>query len=320
MKISEVGGEFALIPSLIKRQSLPGGKEIVVAPGDDASVLQFGDQLLAVTVDAFLEGTHFSFDYFQPESVGKRVIEASASDIIAMGGTPSWFWITLGLPSETPVAQVESIYDGMYAAATRFSATIQGGETIAHSAGIFVSVTALGIIQSIDAISQRRDAKPGDLVCVTGTLGGSAAGLLLLQNKIEGFHELKQKHLEPRCRYDIVGALAGNVNAMIDISDGLASELHHIARASNVSIQVRATDIPVPETLKAAADLLGTSPSQLALSGGEDFELLYTIPANATACPGTVIGSVLEGSEKVELIQADGTVVSLAATGYNHFR
>lgn len=320
MKVRELGGEFALIQSLIQRQTCIAGPDILVGPGDDASVIRFGDQLLTVTVDAFLEGSHFSFDYFQPESVGKRVIEASASDVIAMGGTPSWFWITLGLPAETPIARVQALYDGMYTAAERFSATIQGGETISHSTGIVISVTVLGSIASIDAISRRGDAQPGDLVCVTGTLGGSAAGLLLLQNKTEGFHDLKQKHLEPRCRYDLVDTLAGKVNAMIDISDGLSSELHHIARTSNVSIQIRAIDIPVLDSLQAAADSLGVSPLELALSGGEDFELLYTISTKAPACPGTVIGSVLDGPEKVELIQADGTLVSLPATGYNHFK
>jgi thiamine-monophosphate kinase len=310
-------GEFHLINSILERRPDRGDPAVLLGPGDDASILRFGDSILAVSVDSFKEGRHFSFDYFSPEQVGAKAIQASASDIVAMGGIPKWAWVSIATRVRVDNDRVLKVYDGMYRATESLSMSIEGGETIQDQAGLMISVTVLGEVATPEQVCRRSDATPGDVVCVTGTCGGSAGGLRLLQEGVAGFASLKARHLDPTCRSDLIPALSGTVNAMIDVSDGLSSELWHLATASGVSIEVQTDVIPLPDTLQEAAALLEVDPLLLALNGGEDFELLYTVPTWDESLPGTPIGEVKAG-QGVYVKDASENIVPLQAAGYTH--
>lgn len=283
---------------------------VQVGPGDDAAVLApDGDGRIVVTTDAFLEGTHFAPDD-PPAGIGHKVIAASVSDIAAMGCIPTACFVTLGLCRARGDAFVRELGEHMIAAAERYGAPITGGDLTSWDEPCCVSVTVLGRTAGCDPVL-RSGAKPGDLIFVTGSLGGSALG----------------RHLSPEPRIAEGTHIAGkaHASAMIDVSDGLSTDLGHIARESGVGAVIRETAIPLSDAARELEQEHGRTALEHALHDGEDFELLCTVPpGNANqlrelwpfATPITEIGEVTSANVLIE--HADHSRTTLEPQGYEH--
>ncbi len=316
MKIEELG-EFGLIDRLAER--LDGKEGLVQGIGDDCAVLNEGkgkgkgDVYTLMTTDMLVSGDHFNRDWHTPKQIGSKSIVVNVSDIAAMGGYPEWGLISIAIPDDIEVEYIEEIYDGMLEASERYGLTIIGGDTT-HGELLVINVVVIGKVEKKN-LSLRSDAKVGDLVCVTGDLGKSWAGLDLLRAGKEGYTGY---HLEPKCRLEEGRKLAPHVNAMIDVSDGLASEVNHICRDSSVGALIDKEKIPISEKTKEAASSIGKDPMFWALSGGEDFELVFTIPKDRLSLidkiEKIIVGEITE--EGVYLV--DGKKTELKG-GYDHF-
>lgn len=315
MRIHELGGEFKLLEQILR---LKDGANVVVNNGDDAAVVRCGNELVAVSVDAFVSERHFSLRYFTPKQIGSKAIEGSASDIVAMGGRPQYAFSSIVIPKDTDVKVVKQIYSGMYHACERLNMLLLGGDTTSGSDQLVLSISVLGNIATERSICTRGGAREGDLLFVSGALGGSACGLELLQKSVPGFESCKERHLEPRCRIDLVDKLAGIATSMIDISDGLSSEIVHIANASGCGAVVHEEAIPLSADVRQAALQLKMDPYAWAWDGGEDFELLYTVnPADRPRAVGTHIGEIT-AQPKVQ-VERNGSLLPLMPGGFNHF-
>lgn len=319
MKISDIGGECALIKRLTSiSYSDPA---VIKGVGDDCAVLESTqDKYLLVTVDMMVENDHFSLAWHTPHQVGRKLMESNVSDIIAMGGTPRWGFISLSLPADTEVEFMDEFYRGLYDSAGRHGVALVGGDTT-HGRNLVLNLALLGDVDK-NFVRLRSHARPGDLLCVTGTLGKSEAGLRLLRNgKNEGCLD---GHLEPQCRLEWEGkAIARYAHAMIDVSDGLSSELAHICEESDTGGCIVWEDIPLsPGTIKAA-QILSDEPQDYALSGGEDFELVFTIPpANISTLRKefsdfTIVGEI-QAKEVGIFVLKQGQKIDIWG-GYDHF-
>jgi len=313
MKISELGGEFALIDRVVRR----GGA--LVGVGDDAAVLKYKrDRHLLFTTDMLCEGDHFRRDWYTPRQIGAKAMEVNVSDIAAMGGLPTYALVSVSLTDDTSVEFMDGLYEGMYAVADEYGFKVVGGDTT-HGKTMVVNVALLGEVEK-DMLSLRSDAKTGDIICVTGDLGKSAAGLELLKAGVEGD---VSAHLQPRCRLREARRIAGHCNAMIDVSDGLASEVNHICDMSGVGAVVYRDRIPVSKLTSDSAAKVGGDPIDYALNGGEDYELVFTIPEGKlgrlkAGCQTSAVGRILDASEGVTL-DSGGKTTPLRG-GYDHFR
>ena len=292
------------------RRKVKPGDLVQVGPGDDAAVIASPDAgRLVVTVDAFLEGSHFPSDT-APARIGHKVIAASVSDIAAMGCVPVASFVTLGLNEACDEAFVSELGEAMIAAAEKYGAPIAGGDITSWRSPLAVSVTVVGQTHGLDPVL-RSGAKPGDRVFVTGTLGGSLLG----------------RHLdaEPRVEEGIFLNRHVGVSAMIDVSDGLSTDLNHIAEASGVGAVIREAAIPVSDDARTLEKQDGRSAVRHALDDGEDFELLFTASPEATArlretwpfgLPVTEIGEITARDVLIE--RADGSRELLGPRGYEH--
>lgn len=313
MKITELGGEFALIDRVVRE----GG--CLVGAGDDCAVIESGkDKHLLFTTDMLCEGDHFRPDWASPNQIGAKAMEVNVSDVAAMGGLPRHAVVALSLTKHVTVEFMDGLYEGMYSVADKYGFTIVGGDTT-RSSLLTISVALLGEVEP-QLLSLRSDAKVGDKICVTGDLGKSRAGLELLLAGKEG---AVGPHLSPKCRLNEARAIASYCNAMIDVSDGLASEVNHICEMSGVGGVINMDAVPIAEGTVAAAKVLGHDPYDYAMGGGEDFELVFTIPKDKLGglsldCPVTVVGEVLEPEAGVNL-EAGGMRAPLKG-GYDHFK
>lgn len=324
MKIHDIGGEFALIDRLA-RQSLISHPDLVAGIGDDAAVIggafPNGDYLL-VTTDMLVESGHFRREWATPAQIGIKSVACNVSDIAAMGGRPTFLFVSLALAPDTEVVWAESLYQGMADTCQRYGVVLAGGD-ITHGEKITISITLLGRVSSGN-LRLRSHARAGEMLCVTGPLGGSAAGLAMLAAGLEPDPYLKEKHLAPGCRLDVAPAIAPLARAMIDISDGLAAEVNHICDQSGTGAEIFAADIPIHPAVRQAARLTGNDPLDFALSGGEDFELLFSIsPENKARLQKegiqvTAVGRVTEAHAGRLLRSPDGKNFPLSG-GYNHF-
>ena len=324
MKINEFGGEFALIEQLAKLAP-SRHPDLVAGIGDDAAVigqaLSDGD-LLLVTTDMLVEASHFNRQWATPEQIGIKSVACNVSDIAAMGGTPSFMFVSLALSPRTDVGWVKSLYRGMANACRRYGVVLAGGDTT-HGKDITISITLLGRV-SADHLCLRSHARHGDLLAVTGPLGASAAALAMLVAGLNPPDYLRDKHLTPGCRLDVSSAIAPLAHAMIDISDGLAAEVNHICDQSGTGAFVYAADIPIHRAVMDAAAQTGKDPLGFALSGGEDFELLFSIPASdmprfdELGIDATVVGRITQAQSGRFLEFPNGTRKPLTG-GYNHF-
>lgn len=305
--------------------------------GDDAAILSpaRGEDWV-LTCDALLEGVHFLANVHPPDSVGYKSVTRAASDVAAMGAIPRLFLLTLALPPQRTGKWLDEFLKGMIRAARELGMSLAGGDT-SKTRTVFISVTVLGEVARGAAVT-RSGARPGDLVFVSGTLGRAQLGLELVRHGSMGgrgrrtFRKLLQAHLYPRIHVDLGAWLAqpGRASAMIDISDGLSTDLARVCAASGVGARIAAERIPKVVIPAAAARRLGkrtAGPLQMALHGGEDYELLFTIPQrNARSlrhAPGfrnlTAIGEITR-DRRVMLTTADGRAVRLRPGGWDPFR
>jgi thiamine-monophosphate kinase len=340
-------GEFGLIDR-IRQRARAHSDGTLRGIGDDAAVLATGDAPLLATLDMLLEGVHFQLAWGRPRDLGWKTVAVNVSDIAAMGGTPRFALLGLGVPAEgASLATLEALLAGIEDAAAAFGLTLVGGDTCGSRSGVVLSLALLGQAPAAGAVL-RSGARPGDRVYVTGALGGSAAGLLLLERGLApdgpwpaalprpewltaedeaAARAAVAAHLRPTPRVAAGQALAGAASAMIDVSDGVSSDAGHLARESDVALELEAARIPVHAGARVAARLLGREALDLALRGGEDYELLFTAGADpgprlagaAPEAPVTRIGQILPGPAAARLLRPDGATEALQA-GFDHFR
>ncbi len=308
-----------------------------VGIGDDAAVLELtpGAYLLATT-DLVIEDVHFRRRAAGPADIGWKAMAVNLSDIAAMGGTPLFALVALACPEKTDVEEVDQFYEGLADAARPHGVRIVGGDTSTSPAGWIANVTLLGEMTGRPRL--RSDARAGDRIAVLGDLGRAAAGLAALEAEArpplpdEVLADVTRAHLRPVARVAEGKWLgvADGVHAMIDLSDGLATDLVHVAFESGVAARVELARLPFAPSTRAVAGALGLDPLELAATGGEDYELLFTAEAgpmgdlaaglaSATGAPVTVIGEITAGDTGVTFLDAAGRVVELGS-GFEHFR
>lgn len=329
MKLKETG-EFGLI-DLIRRKFPAKDKNLVLGIGDDAAVIKITPKrYLIFTTDALREGVHFDLSYYSYHEVGWKAMAANLSDVAAMGGIPTFGLISLGLPKNKKTEDVLKIYKGMNDLAKRYGCKLCGGD-IFLSSEIIISIALLGETEP-EFLVKRSGAKPGDLICVTGNLGQSQAGLELLKAKKTSKLDWLRKHLKPVPRINQARKLVQtlNVTSMIDISDGFGSDLYHIAEESQVGVLIFEKKIPMSRTFLQMASVLGKSPLDLALSSGEEYELLFTIKKGQgeklkflkRKTPGlkvTVVGEIKNEKDGMKILDSKGKIKNLKRVGYSHF-
>lgn len=325
VEIKDIGGEFGLIGRLARLVQATDDR-VVQGIGDDAAVVRVAPApapYLLVTTDVLVEERHFRRRWSTAEQIGEKAAECNISDIAAMGGTPLWMVASLVLPAHEGVDWVQGLYQGMHHSCRRHGITIIGGDTT-QGATATISVTLLGTVPP-EQLRLRSHARPGHLLAVTGPLGASAAAIALLSAGLTPSAYLMEKHRTPRCRLDVSGRIASLAAAMIDISDGLGSEVHHICTASGVGAQIDAAAIPLHPDVRAAARELDCDPLAWALSGGEDFELLFSIAPDdmarlqQTGCEIHPVGRVTDRAEGI-LLQGPENRRRPLPGGYDHFR
>ena len=328
-------GEFGLIERLTKELPLTN-KESIKGAGDDAAILQFSaDEETLVSTDLLMEGVHFDLTYFPLKHLGYKAVVANISDIYAMNGTPKQITVSLALSRKFCIEDVEELYAGMRLACQQYGVDIVGGDTSSSLTGLAISITAIGTAPKGTAV--RRDgAKETDLICVTGNLGAAYMGLQLLEREkiatagkeiqpdFQGKEYILERQLKPEARKEVVEKLREEgitPTAMIDISDGLSSELMHICRQSAVGCRIYEERIPIDYQTAIMAEELNINVVTCALNGGEDFELLFTVPIAdhekvAAMKDVRVIGHIVSDSMGLALITRDGVEMELKAQGW----
>ncbi len=335
MKVSEMG-EFGLIDLLAGMVSgAQDGKsaswqKLITGIGDDAAAWQGDSSIQLVTVDSLFQGVHFSLDTTPWRELGWKALAVNLSDIAAMGGVPRYAVVSLALPGDTGVDDVTALYRGMLEVARRFEVAIIGGDTC-RAPLVAITVTVLGGAKGGNKPPLSRSAaRPGDKIVVTGHLGAAAAGLEMLTRKIqfdpETEESLKEAFLRPLPRVAEGQVLVERgVKAAIDVSDGLLADLKHVCLASKAGARVEIDRVPVHPAVRAN---FGDRALELALSGGEDYELLFTAGEKTIAevkggvsCPVTILGEITAGKAgEISLVDIKGNPVALARTGWEHFR
>jgi len=314
--VEKIGGEFALIERINRIIGKPKSKKIVRGIGDDTAVLKIGNKLVAFTVDCIVEGDHFSFDWFSPEEVGMKAVEINASDIYSMNAKPAFALVSLILPSGISAGRIERIYRGMKTAAKKHSLEIVGGN-ITHGKKLSIDVSMLGLVQGRPVY--RNGAKPGDFLVCSGPLGGSCAGLNLFLRKVKGFEKVKKSQTLPKAKPKKALNAAPFASAMEDVSDGLASEARNICSESKCAAVIYRGKVPVSAEVRKAASALKMDAVDLALFGGEDFELVFTVsPKNLKKVKGYIVGEIIKGNGV--FLEENGRRKKLKRFGYDHFR
>jgi thiamine-monophosphate kinase len=327
MKLTELG-EFALIAAI--KEMAATGPGVIKGIGDDAAILMPSPGMVVlVTTDLLLEGVHFNLDFIDPYRLGRKAVAVNLSDMAACAGIPTAFLVSLATPAETEMAFMRSLYQGMLEQAQEFKVSLVGGDT-SRGEKLLISITLMGEAEQAKVI-YRAGAKKGDHIFVTGTLGDAALGLeQLKKGKREG--EAITRHLAPipRVREGREIAQQGLATAMIDISDGLAADLGHILESSNVGAEVRLSSLPLSEEYRKEVAAYNADTYALALTGGEDYELLFTAPEERTAAikklarefgiPITMIGEITDISQGVTIYGEDGKVYPVKQRGHDHFK
>lgn len=325
MKIHEIGGEFALIDRL-RRLAPTSHDDLMTGIGDDAAVIggnASGQDFLLATTDMLVDTRHFRRDWSTPSQIGTKAVTCNVSDIAAMGGTPTFMFVSIALEKDTEVSWAQELYTGMAEACRQYGIVLAGGDTTSSETNT-ICITLLGRATA-SSLCLRSHARPGDLLCVTGPLGGSAAGLKLLTMGVTPPDNIRAKHVTPGCRLDVSSTIAPLAGAMIDISDGLAAEVNHICDRSGTGATIVADQIPLYPSVLDTAALAENDPLAFALSGGEDFELLFSIdPENLKKLAkkrvdATIVGKVTEKEFGRVLILPDGKRTRLSG-GYTHFQ
>lgn len=313
MKVSDIG-EFGLIRRIAEK---PKRKEIVKGIGDDAAVLKLGNKLYCVTTDTLVENDHFTFKWFTPKQVGMKAIEVNVSDITAMGGTPLYILVSLVLPKDIEITVIDELYKGMRNACNKHNCEIVGGN-MTHGQQLVIDIDMIGEVKKQN-ICYRSDAKPGDFIFVSGDLGKSCAGLNMFLNGKKPSGYIKKAHTEPKAKPEKVRKFLKFLNAMIDVSDGLASDITRICEQSKCGAVIYKNNIPLHQETIFAAKQLKKDPYDFALYGGEDFELIFTVSEkNLSKVKGFLIGEIRK--KKGMLIFENGKERLITKHGYDHFK
>lgn len=328
-------GEFGLIEHLTHSVVLKN-ESTVKGVGDDAAVLDFSGKKTLISTDLLLEGIHFDLRYVPLKHLGYKAVQVNLSDIYAMNGLASQITIGIGLSSKFPLEAVEEIYAGALLACQNYQVDLVGGDTSSSVQGLVLSITSIGYADE-KKIAYRSGAQVGDLLCVSGDLGGAYMGLQLLEREkavflenpniqpdLEGKDYIIERQLKPEARRDIVFLLEDleiQPSSMIDISDGLASEILHICKASDKGCKLYEERIPIDPMTYDTAREFGLDPTVCALSGGEDYELLFTVPQAEyekikNSMDISIIGHMTEPNEGCHLISKSGNVHPLKAQGW----
>ena len=329
-------GEFGLIRHLTEKIGLKNETSLK-GIGDDAAVLEYHNKQVIVTTDLLLEGIHFDLTYVPLKHLGYKAAVVNFSDIYAMNGSPKQITVSLGISKRFSVEDLENLYEGLQLACSIYGVDIVGGDTSASLTGLTISITCIGEAEK-DKIVYRSGARDTDLVCVSGDLGSAYMGLQLLEREKKAFtgdknftpdfggrEYLLERQLKPEARKDIVQMLdeAGIIpTSMIDISDGLSSELLHISKESNVGCRIYEERIPIDFQTASMAEQLNMNLVTTALNGGEDYELLFTVPLSmhekVSSLKGIqIIGHITKPELGNYLVGRDGGEVKLIAQGWN---
>jgi len=336
--LSELG-EFGLIDHLTKDiKTVNVSSEVAV--GDDCAVIDSKGRKVLVTTDLLIENVHFDLSYTPLKHLGYKAIAINLSDVASMMGKPEQVTVSIAMSSKFTVEAIEEIYKGMKLCCKRYGVDIVGGDTTTSTSGLMISVTAIGYVDNGDYVL-RSGAGRGDLVCLTGNVGASYMGLLLLQREkeawkanpnmqpdLEGNDYILERHLKPEPRLDIVELLKENgikPTSMIDVSDGVASEILHIATSSELGCALYEEKIPVDPATAIMCENFDLNPITAAMNGGEDYELLFTIkqedyPKIEALKQVAVIGHMTEKEAGVNIISHDNISVPVQAQGWDHLK
>jgi thiamine-monophosphate kinase len=319
MDIKDFGGEFALIAEMTRRFKAHHDVDLTV--GDDCAVVPSGaGDLRVLTTDLLVEGEHFDRRWSTPRQIGIKTLEVNVSDVAAMGATPEFLLLNIALPKNTEAEFVLELYEAIREGCDRHGITLLGGDT-SRGPVLFISATLTGRTQRP---VYRSGARPGDLIAVTGDVGAAAAAVVSYRAGKTPVERVRLRHLEPRARTDVAQAIAGFATAMLDVSDGVASEVRHICEASGVGARVESALLPILADTHAVASGAGYSGLDCGLSGGEDFELLFALPPECVenlrqvAPDFTIIGTFLPAEQGLVVCDSNGHDEPLPA-GYDHF-
>jgi len=331
-------GEFGLI-NRIKNNFTTQNLTSLKGIGDDAAVIDIGTENLLVSTDMLLEGIHFDLSYMPLQHLGYKAVAVNVSDIAAMNGKPEQIIIGLGLSNRFSLQAVDMLYEGIRAACDNYKVDLVGGDTASSPSGLVMSLTAIGRAARDNTVL-RSGAKVNDIICVTGDLGAAFIGLQILEREkevfqtnphmqpdLEKYEYLVGRQLKPEARMDIIHELAEkNIipTSMIDISDGLASELLHLGKNSNVGIKIFEEKIPIDSLTYDTSIEFKIDPTTAALNGGEDYELLFTIkPSDFEKLKNHpdihFIGHIHDNANQNVMISKIGTIVPIQAQGWKHF-
>lgn len=328
-------GEFGLIDHLT-RNATTANASTLRGVGDDAAVVAAGDDVVVISTDTLLEGIDFDLTYFPLKHLGYKAVTVGVSDILAMNAQPEQLMVSIGVSSKLPVEALEDLYEGIDFACKELGVDLVGGDTTASVTGLVINLTTVGRTKP-EAVSYRSGAQFNDLICLTGNLGAAYMGLQLLEREkrvlgevenpepqFEGYEYLLQRYLKPRARKDIVDVLAeeGIVpTSMIDLSDGLASEVLQICKASKCGARIYLDRIPIAKQTSALAEEMHIDPVVAALNGGNDYELMFTVPLamqEEVMRLGLVdiVGHITRESTGAYLVTPDGSDIKLRAQGF----
>ena len=332
-------GEFGLIKHLTETFSLKNSSS-EKGVGDDAAIINPEGKKVVVSTDVLAEGVHFNLGYVPLKHLGYKAVVVNISDIAAMNATPSQILVSLAVSNRFPVEALEEIYSGIQLACEHYNVDLVGGDTTSSNAGLVLTITAIGL-ETDDKIVKRTGAKPNDLLVATGDLGGAYMGLQILerehavflanpnmQPEMEGYDYILQRQLKPEARTDIKAKfdeLGVIPTSMIDISDGLASEILHLSDQGNVGFRLYEEKIPLDELTILTADEFNLNPTMAALSGGEDYELLFTIaPEDYDKIKNhpdfTIIGHAVEKEQgNYMILRGSNELSKITAQGWDAF-
>ena len=332
-------GEFGLIDALTKDFKTVN-PETLLGVGDDAAVIDIGNDLRqVVSTDLLIEGVHFDLTYMPLKHLGYKAVAVNVSDICAMNATPKQITVGLAVSNRFSLEALKELYEGIHAACADYNVDLVGGDTTSSQSDLLISVTAMGTAHK-DALCLRSGAQEYDLLVVSGDLGGAYMGLQVLEREkevfktnpdiqpdLDGHDYILQRQLKPQARLDVIKylkELGVKPSSMIDISDGLASEVLHLCKASQVGCHLYDEKIPIDAKTAMVAMDFNLDPSMCALNGGEDYELLFTIGQKDVELiqsnPNfTIIGHITNAADGIYFIDKAGSAITLRAQGWKHF-
>lgn len=331
-------GEFALIEHLTKHFKI-NQKSTVRGIGDDAAVLDFNDKNVVVTTDLLVEGVHFDLSYMPLKHLGYKAVMVNLSDVYAMNAEATQITVSIAVSNRFPLEALEEIYEGIETASKLYNVDVIGGDTTSSTKGLLISITALGVVSKDDVV-YRKGAKPNDLLVVSGDLGAAYMGLQILEREkevykvnpksqpdLEPYTYIVERQLKPEARQDIIKLLKDlkvKPTAMIDISDGLSSEIIHLCKHSNVGCDLYENKIPLDPQVISTCEEFNLDSTTVALNGGEDYELLFTVSQEdfpkIKANPNlSIIGYITDASAGMHLVTRAETKIELKAQGWKNF-